>query len=107
MVHSCKYAVWVDGDVHKVASAVFEYDYTDAQRKETTPWRIYSPEPGDTWLELLFTPRFHRRDKKQLVIATSDFNQYYGTLTGRLKVDGRVWRLPETFAVTEESFLEL
>lgn len=107
VVLSQKYVVWVEGEVHKVASAAFEYDYTDEAAKETSPWRIYSPEPGESWVDLRFTPRFHRRDKKELVIATSDFNQYYGALTGRLKVGGRVWRLDEVFAVTEESFLEL
>ena len=110
VVRSFKHVVWLEDRLYKIPSAAFDYGYTDADAKETGPWRITSPEGGpdtDRWLDLTFTPRFHRRERKSVVLVDADFNQYYGTLEGRIHVDGRTWQLDPLFAVTEESQLEL
>jgi len=108
MVRSFKHAVWVDNKLVKVPSASFAYDYSDADEKETGPWRIASANRvGERWLDLDFQPRFHRRERKSVVLVDADFNQYYGLLNGRVHVDGRTWRVDDLFAVTEESSLEL
>lgn len=109
-VDSHKTVVWVDHQLHKIPSAGFAYDYTDEQAKETGPWTVRSaPEDldGDRWLDLSFEPRFHRRERKSVVLVDADFNQYYGAVSGRVRIGDRTWRVPETFAVTEESQLEL
>ena len=108
MVRSYKHVVWLDDQLFKIPSAGFAYDYTDAEAKETGEWRIASDEQtGSRWLDLRFVPRFHRRERKSVVLVNADFNQYYGTLSGRIHVDGRTWRVDDMFAVTEESSLEL
>ena len=107
VVHSAKFAIWVEDTLHKVPSARFEYDYRHEAEKKTGPWHIYSPDPGSRWLDLRFRPQFHRRERKNVVLVDADFNQYYGTLSGRVHLDGRTWRIEDYFAVCEESLLEL
>jgi len=110
VVRSMKHVVWVDDQLFKIPSAGFEYSYTNADEKETGPWRIRSTEGGpdtDRWLDLTFTPHFHRRERKSVVLVDADFNQYYGTLTGRIGLADRTWVLEDFFAVCEESLLEL
>ena len=58
-------------------------------------------------MDLAFQPRFHRRERRYLWLVNTDFNQYYGALSGTVHIDGESWRLDEVFAVTEESLLEL
>lgn len=111
-VESKKYAVWVDGALHKVPTAAFAYDVLDAGERTTGPWRITSPrEEGasqdDGWVDLTFTPQHHRVESKRLIIARTEFHQYYGEVEGRVRVGGRVYTLRPTFAVTEDSALEL
>jgi hypothetical protein len=107
-VDSRKYAVWVGGVLYKIPEVDFVYEYTDPEARETTGWRVESPDLGGVrWLSLDFSPRYHRRERRLRWLVQADFNQYYGELSGRIGVDGRVLRLEETFAVTEESLLEL
>ena len=108
MVRSFKHVVWVGDQLFKIPSAAFAYDYTDAEAKQTGEWRIASEhQTGARWLDLRFAPRFHRRERKSVVLVNADFNQYYGALSGRIHVDGRTWQVDDMFAVTEESALEL
>ncbi len=108
IVRSMKHAVWVDGRLQKVPTARFEYDYTNAAAKETGPWTIRSDDrSGCRWLNLHFEPRFHRRERKSVVLVDADFNQYYGILSGEVHIDGRTWLVENVFCVTEESTLEL
>ncbi len=107
VVYACKYVVWVDGTLHKLPSARFDYDYINAAEKTTGPWHIRSEAQGDRWLDLVFEPRFHRRERKSVVLVDADFNQYYGSLDGRVHLDGRTWLVQDYFAVCEESLLEL
>ncbi|HCH65776.1 MAG TPA: hypothetical protein DFR83_23435 [Deltaproteobacteria bacterium] len=107
VVHASKYVVWVEGTLYKLPSACFEYEYVDAGEKQTGPWRIQSDGRGDRWVDLHFAPRFHRRERKNVVLVDADFNQFYGTLHGQVHLHGRTWLLQDYFAVCEESLLEL
>jgi len=103
-----KYAVWTEDALFKVPEAVFDYTIDDPEtRASESPWRITSPGCGDSWLDLTFHPRFHRREHRFLWLMKADFSQYYGDLTGRVRVGGRTTRLEPMFAVAEESLLEL
>jgi catechol 2,3-dioxygenase-like lactoylglutathione lyase family enzyme len=103
-----KYAVWTEDVLHKVPEAVFEYTIDDLESRDSaSPWRITSPGCKETWLDLTFTPRFHRREHRFLWLMKADFNQYYGDLSGRVRVGGQTYLLDPMFAVTEESLLEL
>ena len=110
VVQSQKYAVWVNDQLFKIPSAHFSYGYTDAEAKETGPWRIHSTEEGTDparWLDLHFQPHFHRRERRSVVLVDADFNQYYGDLSGRVRAGGKTWIVEDFFAVCEESLLEL
>jgi hypothetical protein len=112
-VESKKYAVWVDGALHKVPTAAFDYALLDPADRQTGPWRVTSPPPDGTQgpaessFDLTFEPQRHRREQRRLLIARTDFNQYYGLVSGQVRVAGRVFELEPTFAVTEDSLLEL
>lgn len=106
-VNARKYAVWIGGRLYKIPEAVFSYRYTDPATRETTDWTIQSPASDPRWLSLHFVPRYHRREQKVRWLIRADFNQYYGVLSGRFGLHGRSWVLEETFAVTEDSLLEL
>ncbi len=105
-VHSKKHAIWFDGRLHKVPTAAFAYDVLDEQTRETGPWRITSEDGQEEWLDLTLTPRFQRREHRARVLLNVDFNQYYGELSGSLRVAGETWDLVPTFAVAEDSRLE-
>ena len=107
VVVSRKYVVWVGGQVLKVPEARFTYQTND--QRETGPWRIHSHDgaiEGDG-MDLTFTPGFHRREERAAGLLRADFNQYYGQVEGTVVVGGRRYTLQPTFAVTEDSLLEL
>ena len=107
MVRSKKHVLWLDGRVRKVPTAAFDYEITDPDTRATGPWRVTS-EPGEqTALDLTFTPKFQRRERRRAVVVRADFNQYYGPVHGTVTVDGRTLRLDGVFAVVEDSLLEL
>jgi hypothetical protein len=109
VVSSKKYIVWVDGQVAKVPHAEFTYESNDG--RETGPWRIHSHEgdvpEGEDGMDLHFHPDFHRREQKAAGLMVADFNQYYGEVHGSVVINGQRWELLPTFAVTEDSLLEL
>lgn len=107
VVRSSKYAVWLKEGLYKLPSAAFEYTITDPETRSTTPWKIRSDEEAEDWLDLRFDPRFQRREQRDGVLAKGDFNQYYGEVSGRIRVAGRSLVLDGVFAVTEDSRLEI
>ncbi|MCB9795547.1 MAG: DUF2804 family protein [Alphaproteobacteria bacterium] len=107
VVISQKYVVWVEGEVYKVPDAVFSYEVTDEETRETGPWRIYTPDQSGDGVDLSFSPRFHRRETRHAYVIDADFHQHYGEVEGEVRVAGERWRLDPVFAVTEESLLEM
>lgn len=105
MVLNQKYTVWMKDRLIKVPTAEFKYDSDPASRK-TSEWEISSSLKEGRWFQLKFRPRFHRREKKYLLVVNADFNQYYGILSGLIHIDGMTWHLEDTFAIAEESLLE-
>jgi hypothetical protein len=39
-------AVWVGGVLYKISEVDFVYEYTDPEARETTGWRVESPDLG-------------------------------------------------------------
>lgn len=107
VVHSRKYIVWMDGRVVKLPAAEFSFELLNPDTRQSTPWRVFTPERQGDGLDLHFTPAHHRRESRSAWLVDADFNQYYGQVEGRLWVDGEPWRLLPTFAVTEDSRLEM
>ena len=101
-VEGLKYPAWAGEDFGKVTEVDFDYT-ADPETRETGEWRITGPE-----VDLRFVPEHHRRERVgQIWIAETDFNQYYGTLSGTFTLAGRTWQVDEVFAVCEESLIRL
>ncbi|HJN72677.1 MAG TPA: DUF2804 family protein [Myxococcota bacterium] len=90
-----KYLIWTEDRLFKLGEVDFSYEHG-------SDWRIH----GDD-LDFRFVPAFHRHEEKRLVLVRADFHQFYGELSGTVRVGGRRLRLEPCFAVTEESLLEL
>lgn len=107
-VDGLKYPVWVGDELFKLPDLSFEYEVLDEQTRETSEWRVRSPEGEPDALDLTVQPDFHRRDQQDFLwFVHTDFNQYYGPATGTLTHDGRTWEIQGLFAVCEDSLLVL
>ncbi len=104
VVDSRKYLAWTRDELYKFTQVSFLYEIRDEDSHDTGPWVITS-DSGD--VNLRFTPTFHRREEKRLMLVSADFNQYYGMVSGTVQVGGRTLKLDPCFAVCEESRLEL
>lgn len=105
-VDGSKYLLWLGDRFLKLPDLRFEYTYTDAAALETTRWRIVSPRSKDqeAWVDLSFTPRFHRRDAHRVpLVLNVDHSQYFGSLNGTVRLDGETFTVRDVFATTEDS----
>jgi hypothetical protein len=105
-VHSQKYNLWL-GETHTKFDDL-TIDYTaDPQSRDTGKWKILGVGKDDS-LNLSFRPHFHRREQKWLPgLLDIDFNQYYGTLAGRLVSAGKAYRIQKVFTVCEDSRMNI
>jgi hypothetical protein len=107
-VDTQKNVVWVEGALHKVPSVAFDYRVVDEEHHTTSHWEVLGEsEHSENAMWLTFQPEYHRRENRFLWLVKTDFHQYYGVLTGKVRVGGRVWCLEPMFAVAEESLLEM
>ena len=68
---------WIDGRLVKVDTVQFEYDRDDA----ASQWRITS---HDGQIDLRFTPEGFHEERQNLLIAASNFKQFFGYFEGRM-----------------------
>lgn len=68
---------WLDGKLHKVDTVKFEYDRDDVNSE----WGITS---YDGQIDLRFTPEGFHEEKQDLIIAASNFKQFFGRFNGRV-----------------------
>ena len=101
-VEAQKHPAWAGEDYGKIEEVAFAYD-KDEETAETGDWKITG-----TGLDLVFVPQSHRRDQKgEAWMAETDFNQYYGTVSGTFTLNDRVYAIEEVFAVCEDSLIRL
>lgn len=107
-VDSQKYAVWVDGALHKVPSVEFSFDHPVEGAAMTTDWEVASrPEDTDR-VDLVFTPVSVRQDiTGYLWFYYTDFRQYCGRLNGTITLGGEVYEVEDLRALGEDSSLVL
>ena len=101
-----KTTTWIgDSTMLKLPPITFSYERVGANN-ETGPWSIKSKDSEKSGMELTFVPRFKRREMGAIpLVYQSDFNQYYGHLSGDFWTpDGR-YRISDVFALTEDSYL--
>ena len=73
--------VWVDGRCIKVDGTAFEYDRDDLNK----PWRVHS-QCGQ--VALTFTPLGNHRERLNLGVFASNFQQIFGRFDGEIRVAG-------------------
>jgi hypothetical protein len=71
-------ALWIDGALHPVGEAIFEFDKSDHLK----PWRVRT---RNGMVDLTFTPEGARREDKQLYIAQSWYVQPIGVFNGTVR----------------------
>ena len=107
-VDTQKSVVWAEGAVFKVPGVSFAYTKDASNKQGTSEWRISSAESDAGFaMSLSFEPGFHRHETRFLWLVNADFHQYYGVLSGWVRLGGREFCIEPMFAVAEESLLEL
>lgn len=74
--------LWLNGELIKVDTVRFEYNRDDLMQ----PWHVTSQ---DGQIELSFTPRGNHREKLNVGLFASNFNQLFGYFDGELRPAGR------------------
>ena len=74
--------LWLNGELIKVDTVRFDYNRDDLMQ----PWRVTSL---DGQVELSFTPRGNHREKLNVGLFASNFNQLFGQFDGVLRPAGR------------------
>lgn len=93
----CENALWYDGNIQHLSPARFEFD-----RGQATPWRIRTL-CGE--VDLTFAADFCRQEKLQLGLLASNFRQYAGWYSGKVRLrDGRVLQLQQCLGLAEDHY---
>jgi hypothetical protein len=91
-------AFWLDGRMHKVDAAHFDYDRRDLMRR---PWRITS---SDGKIDLTFAPEGRRAAKVHALVVASAFQQPFGSFSGVLRAEQAEERIAEGYGFVEEHY---
>jgi hypothetical protein len=88
-------AVWIDGRVHPVGRARFEWNKND-------PLDAWTIETADGAVKLKFLPIGAHREERDLKLVKSHFVQPVGLFRGTLTIDGRTHPIDDVPGVTED-----
>ena len=100
-----KTTTWVGDTMLKLPPITFDYERKGTDN-ETGPWTITSVQELDSGMNLVFTPRFKRREMGAIpMVYQADFNQYYGVVNGEFWTSEGRYRVEDVFALTEDSYL--
>ncbi|MBZ2188209.1 DUF2804 domain-containing protein [Alcanivorax sp. JB21] len=90
--------LWLDGQLIKVDTTAFEYDRDNL----LTPWRIRT---GDGQVDLQFEPLGNHRERMNLGVFASNFNQLFGRFQGTVTLqDGRTIAIRNLYGFVEEQY---
>ncbi|MCL1088139.1 DUF2804 domain-containing protein [Shewanella profunda] len=91
---------WINGERHLLGPVQFEFDRHAT--KGTEVWRIYS---HNGQVDLLFSARTCRSEKRNLILLKSNFRQYIGLFSGTI-IDnaGRCHQLNNVLGLTEDHY---
>ena len=88
-------AVWLDGRLHHLGPARFEFDDRDL----LAPWRLRTTDGA---ADLTFDPRGERAEDINLGLVRSSFHQPYGTFSGALQLPGETVQIDDLWGVCED-----
>ncbi|EKF72846.1 hypothetical protein A11A3_16657 [Alcanivorax hongdengensis A-11-3] len=90
--------LWVDDQCLTTGGVAFDYQRDDLMQ----PWRIRS-ECGQ--VDLTFTPSGNHRERLNLGLFASNFNQLFGSFHGQLRLhDGRRFAIERHYGFVEEQY---
>ena len=90
--------LWLNGELIKVDTTGFHYDRDNL----LAPWRITT---GDGQVDLHFTPQGNHRERMNLGLFASNFNQLFGRFEGTLTLtDGRILNIRNLYGFVEEQY---
>ncbi|MCH8544415.1 MAG: DUF2804 domain-containing protein [Alcanivorax sp.] len=90
--------LWLDGQLIKVDTTAFEYDRDNL----LAPWRIRT---GDGQVTLQFEPLGNHRERMNLGVFASNFNQLFGRFEGTVTLqDGRTIAIRNLYGFVEEQY---
>ena len=86
-------ALWLDGKMHKVDMVDFQFD----RYHHDHAWALRS---NDGKVNVHFEPAGQRKEKKNAIIAASNFTQHFGRFYGELIIDGETIQLDGEWGFT-------
>lgn len=90
--------LWVDDQMIPTGGVIFEYNRDDLMQ----PWTLRS-QCGQVMLR--FTPNGNHRERMNLVLFASNFNQLFGRFDGELRLkDGRTLTIDGQYGFVEEQY---
>jgi hypothetical protein len=90
-------ALWVDGQVERLAPAWFEFDSKDLYK----PWRMGTE---DGRVDLAFNPLAGRKDRTRLPLIAAVYDQPYGTFSGNLATGSWPLEVDGVLGICEDHF---
>lgn len=90
-------ALWIDGDLHKVDMVDFRFD-------RYHPDHAWALRSNDGKIHLSFEPAGQRKEKKNMVVAASNFTQHFGRFYGDIKINDEVIHLDGVWGFTEDHY---
>jgi len=94
--------VWVNGKV----SLVGRVSFVLPEGHETErPWTLKTNSSNEAvQIDLVFTPHGARQEDINLLIIASRFVQPFGVFSGRITVDGTVYKIENAYGVVENHY---
>ncbi|MFN1648609.1 DUF2804 domain-containing protein [Vibrio rotiferianus] len=94
----CENVIWIDGERHLMPPVQFDF----SRMHQEASWRITSQ---DNRINLVFTPKNQRSEKKNFWFLKSNFRQFVGYFSGYL-IDGNGIKheLDEVMGLTEDHY---
>ena len=89
--------LWLDGKLHKVDMVDFRFDRYHPQHA----WTMRS---ADGAINLHFEPAGQRQERKNLIIAASNFTQHFGRYYGDIVIEGETIHLDGQWGFAEDHY---
>jgi hypothetical protein len=89
--------LWLDGTLHKIDMVDFQFDRYHSDHA----WALRS---NDGIINLHFEPAGQRKEKRNLILAASNFTQNFGRFFGDININGEIIHLDSAWGFTEDHY---